>query len=342
LAHLAIGAALLAAPGVERPPKPPPFVLVEVTPPPLPIPQPTVRPEPPPAKPIPKPTRRPIPPVEADAPDEPAFAAPPPAPRAAPLKAAPAVAAPTPQTLQDAPFLADVGERAETLAPARTVAPALSSVEENSAFVGASSERMDALQPQTAVTTPRELAAALAAPEALAFSSEAPPAPTPGLDADAKKRAEDEARRKAALKAPQAAARDAPIAVGGSTAPTGAFAGGGPQSGARGGGASGGSAAIRGIVVDGLNEKVGCDNPDDVRLSDEERAACNRQRWAGAKDAARLGAVRPRDATTFNTELARKTPPKTGTPVAACKSAGAAGALDCLPDRNADQTPKAQ
>ena len=328
LAHLAIGAALLAAPGVKPPEKPPKFVLVDVAPPPLPI-QPPPPPEPRATKPQPRPALPPPTPAPERV-EQPAFAAPPMAPRAAPLAAASAIAAPTPQA-QDAPFLADVGARAEALAPAPTTAPALSAVEENSAFVGASSERIDTLNPQTAPVPTRDLTAARAAPEAMEFSSEAPPAETAGLDADAQKRAEEEARRLASMKAPAATSGDAPIQAGGSRAGAAASV---VTGGARGGGAptSGGSAAIRGIMVDGLNESFGCDNPDDVRLSEEERAACNRRRWAGARSAAPLGAVRPRDGQAFDAALARKTPPPAGQAVTTCKGAGAAGATDCLPD----------
>ncbi|MBU6373488.1 MAG: hypothetical protein KJS97_12245 [Alphaproteobacteria bacterium] len=352
--HVVFAAALLAIPRPNAPPEPP-VVRVDVIPPPAvtppPPPPPKARTSPRARQPIPPATRapKPTPPTPDDA--EP-LPRPTTAPRAEPLAAARTAAAPIAEANQDAPFLAAQAERAESLRPATTAAPALSSMAADTPWIGGAAERTDALAPASTNVIPRDLASARAAPDQLQFapdpSTATAPAQTPGQSdtEDARKRAEDAARKRAGLNEPKSDRGDTPVATGGAPAMAGGPAGGasGGPAGAAGGGApatSGGGgvrAAIRGISIDGLNENVGCDNPDDVRLSDAERAECNRKRWAGARGAPQLGAVKARDQRVFDAAAARKTPPTGEKGVAACRASGAAGALDCLPD--ADPSPK--
>ena len=315
--HVVLGAALLALPRVTAPHEPQ-VVRIEVVPPPV------VEPPPPP-----EPKRRartPQPPVKPR-PQAPADAEPllplPLAARAPKLSAASAVAAKVADADDNAPFMAAPAERADDLRAATAKEAPLAAAQEDAPWIGASAERADQLPGPAPQVAPRELSAAKAAPEEVQFAStETPPD-------EAKKRAEDEARRQAALNAPKADRGDAPIAAGSALPPP---AGGGASGGGGAPAAGGGvRAAIRGITVDGLGEPVGCANPDDVRLSEDERAACNRRRWAGARGAPELGAVGGRNQRIFDAAAARKNPPTGAKPVAACARAGAQGALDCLP-----------
>lgn len=334
--HLAFLATLLVLPRPHAPPEPP-VVRLDIVPPP------DVAPPPPPP-PEPRAKARPRPPVPAQArPPAPAPTPPAPeeaeplprpttAPRAEPLAAARAAAAPIADAAQDAPFLAAQAERAEALRPATTAAPSLSSVAADTPWIGGAAERTEQIAPATPNVAARDLASAKAAPDQLQFAPE--PSTTPD---DARKRAEDEARKRAGLTEPKADRGDAPLATGGQMAggPASGGSSGGPASSGGGAPPAGGGgvrAAIRGISIDGLNEKVGCDNPDDARLSEDERAACNRRRWAGARGAAELGAVKARDQRVFDAAAARKTPPTAQKGVGACRATGAAGAGDCLPD----------
>jgi hypothetical protein len=307
VAHVAIGAALLALPGPQAPQNGPPVIVVDIAPP-LPIPLPPPPPPPKRTKAEPRPpaaaTSAPPPPVLRNEPEAEAIPNPVSAPRAeklAPAKAAPAAVAEA--RADDAPFVAAQADRADALRAATAATPSLNQARDDAPWIGAAADRIEPA-PGPASAAPARNLEMKAAPDQVQFAGAEDETP------EDQKRREDEARRRAGLSAPTSPNGDAPLSTGGravtTIAPTGGASGGGGTAGPRAGGGLG--AAIRGLSVDGLNESYGCANPDDPRLSDEERAACNRKRWAGARGAPELGPVAPRKARTFDAAAAAKSP----------------------------------